>query len=88
MIIKYGNRKILAERERIAEDIFSKLPYRYCFITGSFLSKERFKDIEKEEDQEKLALVGRMTASLAHELKNPLGIIKNTAQVIQKKLFR
>jgi signal transduction histidine kinase len=34
---------------------------------------------------EKLALIGKMSASIAHEIKNPLGIIKSSAQVIEKK---
>jgi len=31
---------------------------------------------------EKLAAVGQMTASIAHEIKNPLGIIQGSAQVV------
>ncbi len=32
--------------------------------------------------KEKLAAVGQMTASIAHEIKNPLGIIQGSAQVV------
>ncbi len=46
MIIKYGNKSTIKGREELAERIFNKIPYRYCFITGSFLYKEKYKDID------------------------------------------
>jgi len=46
MIIKYEDNKIIRKREKIAERIFNQLPYRYCFITGSFIYKEKYKDID------------------------------------------
>jgi hypothetical protein len=46
MIIAYGESKIRQDRKAEAEKIFRALPYRYCFITGSFLSKEKYKDID------------------------------------------
>jgi len=35
--------------------------------------------------QEKLAMLGEMTAMIAHELKNPLGIINSSAQYLSKE---
>ncbi len=48
MIIEYNpnNRRILKGRKKEAERIFNKLPYRYCFISGSFLFKKNYKDID------------------------------------------
>lgn len=46
MIIKYGEKPIIKEREKQAEKIFEKLPYRYCFITGSFLYEKNYNDID------------------------------------------
>ncbi|OGJ88334.1 MAG: hypothetical protein A2268_05490 [Candidatus Raymondbacteria bacterium RifOxyA12_full_50_37] len=57
-----------------------------AFASAVFLLSRRLKTALAEKNrQEKLALVGKMTASVAHEIKNPLGIIKNTAELINKK---
>ncbi len=36
--------------------------------------------------QETLSAMGRMAAGIAHEIRNPLGIIKNTAQLLKEEL--
>ena len=36
--------------------------------------------------QETLSAMGRMAAGIAHEIRNPLGIIKNTAQLLREDL--
>ena len=46
MIIEYGQIRISEQKKQIAEQILQKLPYRYCFITGSFLFKDDYKDID------------------------------------------
>ncbi len=38
--------------------------------------------------QEKLAIIGRMIQGIAHNLKTPLGVIKNSNLVIEKKMER
>ena len=40
---------------------------------------------ESVQQSEKLAAMGRMAASMAHEIRNPLGIIKGTADVLKEK---
>lgn len=45
-------------------------------------SKELKKTYAELAQKEKLAAVGQMTASIAHEIKNPLGIIQGSAQVV------
>jgi len=40
---------------------------------------------ESSKQSEKLAAMGQMAASMAHEIRNPLGIIKSTSDVLQEK---
>lgn len=40
------NEKIINERIKQAELIFGQIPAKYCFITGSFLYKENYNDID------------------------------------------
>jgi len=37
---------MLKERIKEAEAILESIPHKYCFITGSFLFKEKYKDID------------------------------------------
>jgi len=40
------NEKIISERVKLAEKLLNKIPAKYCFITGSFLYKEKYQDID------------------------------------------
>jgi len=40
---------------------------------------------EQLQQSEKLASIGQMVATLAHEIRNPLGIIRSSAEVLTKK---
>ncbi len=40
------NQKILAKRVEQAQQILKEIPSKHCFITGSFLYKEKYKDID------------------------------------------
>ena len=40
---------------------------------------------DQMQQSEKLAAMGQMAASMAHEIRNPLGIIKGTADVLKEK---
>ena len=48
MVIVYNpeNEKIIEKRIAEAEKILAPLPYKHCFISGSFLYKEKYKDID------------------------------------------
>ncbi len=40
------NQKVLKERIRLAEELLKQIPAKYCFISGSFLYKEKYNDID------------------------------------------
>lgn len=40
------NEQFLNERIQEAEEVLTQIPAKYCFITGSFLYKEKYKDID------------------------------------------
>lgn len=49
-------------------------------VTETFLMAKRLKS------QEKLALLGKMSAQMAHQIKTPLAVLAATAQVLAKEL--
>lgn len=56
--------------------------FAYFLVTviGLFLRTQE--DLRRSE---RLALMGQMSATVAHEIRNPLSIIKNTAEVLRQK---
>ncbi|WP_083330679.1 sensor histidine kinase [Halofilum ochraceum] len=51
---------------------------------GTLLSIEDARFIEEQVQQLKLASLGRLTASIAHEIRNPLGAISHSAQLLEE----
>lgn len=49
-------------------------------------AKERRRLEEKLNHAERLAGLGKMVASVSHEIKNPLGIVRSTAEILNKRL--
>ena len=49
-------------------------------------AEERLKLEEKLRQAEHLSAIGEMTAGVSHEIRNPLGIIKSSAQLMKKKM--
>ena len=51
-------------------------------------AEERLKLEEKLHRAEHLSAIGEMTAGVSHEIRNPLGIIKSSAQLLKKKMAK
>ncbi len=49
-------------------------------------AEERRRLEEQLHQSEKLATLGKMVASVSHEIKNPLGIVRSTAEILGKRL--
>lgn len=49
-------------------------------------ARERRRLEEKLNQAERLAGLGKMVASVSHEIKNPLGIVRSTAEILGKRL--
>ena len=58
--------------------------------TGYILAFQDLTEIKKREDElqfkEKMAAIGQMAAGLAHEIRNPLGSLSGSIQVLQSEL--
>ncbi|MBF0202559.1 MAG: hypothetical protein HQK66_14875 [Desulfamplus sp.] len=49
-------------------------------------ARERLRLEEKLRRSEHLSAIGEMTAGVSHEIRNPLGIIKSSAELLKKKM--
>ncbi|ODS32154.1 MAG: sensor histidine kinase protein [Candidatus Scalindua rubra] len=74
----------ITERKKAEEELAK---HRDCLET---LVEERTKELkasqEKLIDAERLAVLGKLSSGIAHEIRNPLGVIDSSAYYLKKKL--
>ncbi len=51
-------------------------------------AQERLKLIERLNRAERLSTLGEMVAGISHEIRNPLGIIKSSSELLKKKMAK
>ena len=51
-------------------------------------AEEQKRLVDKLHQSERMATLGEMIASVSHEIKNPLGIIRSTADLLEKKVVK
>ena len=77
-------RRFTAHAHQVLRDEYSALTERQLKIEAEKSEAERARAAIEVEllQQERLSLLGRLTSSLAHELRNPLSTIRNTVHAI------
>ncbi|MDQ1350362.1 MAG: Histidine kinase protein [Acidobacteriota bacterium] len=77
------NNRVLGVSHSIIENIYS-FDKVYVFIVTDLTDK---REIEKRlKQKERLALIGEMSAGIAHEIRNPLASISGSVQFLSKEL--
>lgn len=77
-------RRFTAHAHKVLRDEYAALTERQLKIEAEKSEAERARAAAETElfQQERLSLLGQLTASLAHELRNPLSTIRNTVHAI------
>jgi signal transduction histidine kinase len=75
--------QLLAEEEEMLVMLVNQI---VTAIENTKLAREKFAIQRKMYETEKLSSLGRLSASIAHEVKNPLSSIKTIAQVMKEDI--
>ena len=96
MVIKLGEHAPLPEIEfpgSVQQALAAHLEVRFATVTAGTLQEERsvifLQDVAKIENQAqqlKLASMGRLTASIAHEVRNPLTAIGHASSLLSEEI--
>lgn len=77
-------RRFTAHAHQVLRDEYAALTERQLKVEAEKTDAERARAAAEAEllQQERLSLLGRLTSSLAHELRNPLSTIRNTVHAV------
>jgi signal transduction histidine kinase len=84
----FGDRLHLIKRRLLIADLIGSLLVILLAVMFNRLSGGLERVENRLRDQERLAQLGQMVAVVAHEIRNPLGIIEQTAEMIRRRYDR
>lgn len=88
--VKRPNHNNLADTYKLERDNQTPLQIRFTKVgarvedRGSVIYLNDTSEISQQVQQSKLASLGRLTASISHEIRNPLGAISHAAQLLEE----
>ena len=77
------DRSVLPTEITVKPTIYDDLLYYFCICRDM---TERTKMEEKVRETEKMAYIGQITASLSHEIRNPLSSVKMNLQILKQNI--
>jgi two-component system sensor histidine kinase PilS (NtrC family) len=81
-----GDDRVAPEEAALGEAVSARfVPIRASRERGAVIFLEDISRIKAEARQIKLAALGRLTANIAHEIRNPLGAISHATQLLQEE---
>lgn len=93
VMVKRGNEGGAHQSQRGRHDLIAHLKLRFARVEIAGLTDDRtviflqdVTEIENQAQQLKLASMGRLTASIAHEVRNPLSAISHAASLLSEDI--
>jgi signal transduction histidine kinase len=90
-VVLESDSHLLAYLEQYRAFIWAMAAFSVCVLGGLVaalfvIDRKAREALQRSRRNEQLAFLGRTSAELAHELKNPLAIIKTSADVLRKQI--
>lgn len=91
LVVLESDSNLLAYLEQYRAFIFAMAAFSACVLGGLvaalfFIDRKASQALQRSRLNEQLAFLGRTSAELAHELKNPLAIIKSSVDVLRRQI--